>query len=131
VQRQEDIMSDQAAVTREALTPDASLVGTLATWPLADLLLWMHQSGRSAMIRIGSGLDAGVVFFVGGSIFRCEWGAAKGEQALIALLALKDGAFTIIQRLFPDVHPNVSRPTAELLLQCAIALDEGRRPTVA
>ena len=83
------------------------------------------------MLRIGFGLDGGVVFLRNGQIYRCEWGPAKGEDALLGLLGLCDGSFTLIQRAIPDVRPNVQRPTAELLLQCAVALDENRRPTTA
>lgn len=104
-----------------------SLVGTLATWPLDDMLLWMHQGKRTGMVRIGTGLEAGVIFFRDGFLFRCEWGGAFGEQALLELMSLEDAAFVLIQRATPDARANVNRPTAELLLQCSIALDEERR----
>ncbi len=113
--------------TTEDTSADNCLVGTLSTWPLADLLLWMHQSRRSAMVRIGSGLDAGVIFFREGTLFRCEWGSRHGEEALIALLDVEDGSFSIIQRQIPEARPNVRRATPELLLQCAVAKDERRR----
>ncbi|MEE8409929.1 MAG: DUF4388 domain-containing protein [Myxococcota bacterium] len=103
------------------------LVGSLETWPLADVILWLHQGGRSAMVRVGVGINAGVLFFVNGHLFRAEWGHLKGEQALIALLGLTHGAFTLIQRQPPDARPNIIRPTAELLLQLAVAQDERSR----
>jgi len=110
---------------------DSCLVGSLETWPLADLLLWLHQSGRTAMIRLGSGLEAGVLFFREGYLFRCEWGPLAGEEALVSLLGLKRGAFQIIQRDIPDARPNIGRPTAEVLLQCAVAADERARGPLA
>lgn len=110
---------------------DNCLVGTLANWPLNDLLLWMHNSKRTGMVRVGVGLDAGVVFFREGQLFRCEWGGTFGEPALLELLSIEDGAFSLIQRGVPDARTNIARPTAELLLQCTIALDEDRRATTA
>jgi hypothetical protein len=107
---------------------DSCLVGTLATWPLADLLFWMHENRRTGMVRVGPALDAGVIFFSHGVLYRCEWGDLSGEHALIALLGLLDGTFSIIQRAIPEARPNITRATPELLLQCAVALDERRRP---
>ncbi len=124
-------MSDQCSVTREVPSLDSCLVGTLSAWPLADLLLWLHQSERTAMLRVGMGLEAGIIFFRHGQVYRCEWGGIKGEQALIGLLGLADGSFTLIQRAIPDVRPNIARSTPELLLQCAVALDEHRQPRKA
>jgi len=124
-------MSDQSVVTPEVPSPESCLVGTLSAWPLTELLLWLHQGERTAMLRVGMGLDAGIVFFRGGQLYRCEWGKEGGEQALIGLLGLSDGSFTLIQRAIPDVRPNIQRSTAELLLQCSVALDERRRPTSA
>lgn len=113
-------MSDQSTLS-------GCLIGTLETWPLSDLLVWLHQTQRTAMVRVGSGLDAGVIFFREGSLVRCEWRGASGEDALLALLAEARGSFTLIQRALPDARPNIRRATPELLLQCTLALDEYRR----
>lgn len=106
---------------------DTCLVGSLDVWPLPDLLLWLHQTGRTAMVRIGSGLSAGVIFFSRGRMFRCEWGKQRGEQALMGLLVLREGSFALIQRGIPEARPNIVRPTAEVLFQCAVAIDEQAR----
>ncbi len=120
-------MQSRPAIVSEQSTVDTCLVGTLETWPLADLLVWLHQSGRTAMVRVGSGLEAGVLFFREGTLIRCEWRGLGGEDALIGLLGMHGGSFALIQRSVPEVRPNVARRTPELLLQCAIALDERRR----
>ncbi len=106
---------------------DGCLVGTLETWPLSDIILWLHQSQRTGMLRLGTGLDAGVLFFRDGWLYRCEWGQLIGEQALFALLDLKRGSFSLMQREPPDARPNIQRPTAELLFNLTVALDEQRR----
>jgi hypothetical protein len=106
---------------------DGCLVGTLDTWPLSDIVMWLHQSRRTAMLRVGAGMTAGVLFFKDGELFRCEWGNLGGEQALIALLSLSRASFSLIQREPPEARPNIYRQTPELLLQLAVAMDERRR----
>jgi hypothetical protein len=112
-------------------TLNSCLIGTLDTWPLSDLLVWLHQTQRTAMVRIGAGLDAGVLFYREGNLVRCDWRGRHGEEALLALLAEAEGSFTLIQRALPDVRANIRRSTPELLLQCSLALDEYRRASGA
>ena len=110
---------------------DTCLVGTLDSWPLSEICTWLHLTQRSAMLRVGVGLEAGVVFFNGGELYRAEWGTLTGEQALLALLDVGNGSFALIQRDVPMPHPNVRTPTAELLLRCAISKDERARARTA
>lgn len=110
---------------------NACLVGTLEVWPLADLLTWLHTSQRDAMVRVGSGLEAGVIFFRSGNLVRCEYKMLRGEEALLCLLDLSHGSFALIQRAGPNVHPNIERPTAELLLQHTVAFNENRARKIA
>lgn len=106
---------------------ESCLIGDLQTWPLAELLLWLHQTRRTAMLRIGGGLDGGVIFLKHGYLYRCEWGRSRGEQALVALMRVREGAFSLVQRSFPEPAANIRKPTAELLLQCALVLDHDNR----
>jgi hypothetical protein len=121
-------MTANLALQEEApSTLDNCLVGTLDTWPLSDIVMWLHQSRRTAMLRVGAGLSAGVLFFKEGELFRCEWGPLGGEQALIALLGVRRASFSLIQREPPEARPNIHRHTPELLLQLAVAMDERHR----
>ncbi|MBN1960080.1 MAG: DUF4388 domain-containing protein [Deltaproteobacteria bacterium] len=97
--------------------PDSCMVSSLETWPLYDLLLWLHESHRTAMVRVGFSLDAGVIFFRNGHLIRCEYKMLRGEEALWCLLGVNDGDFSLIQRAIPEVSANIWRPTAEILLQ--------------
>lgn len=103
---------------------ESCLAGRLEDWPLPDLLHWLHQSGRTAMLRIGDGLDSGVIFFRDGDLYRCELARFGGESALVELLARKAGRFCLIQRQVPEPRRNIQLPTRQLLLQCTVALDE-------
>ena len=104
-----------------------SLVGTLETWALEDLLLWLNRSCRTGMVRVGVGLQAGVIFIKSGQIYRCEWGRLRGEKALLALMQVRQGVFSLVQRESPEPKANVFVATEQLLLEAAIALDESRR----
>jgi len=94
---------------------DPSPVGTLDECSLRDLLGWCQGLRQSAMIRVGLGLEAGVVFVYEGEVFRCEWGHLVGEQALFGLLALRVGTYSLVTREIPRPHANVHTPTADLL----------------
>ena len=114
--------------THSAASDDRSgLVGQLEAWPLEEILLWLLQSERSAVLRIGTGREQATLLVRGGHLSRVEWGARMGEEALIALFSIPVGAFNLMLREPPDVRANVLRPTPELLLQCTLAYDESGR----
>ena len=100
------------------------LVGQLETWPLEEILLWLYESERSAVLRIGTGREHAMLMVRKGHLWRVEWGARGGEDALIALFGLSAGAFNLMLREPPDARANIKRPTPELLLQCTLAYDE-------
>ena len=122
-------MTQETAPLQNQLQGESCMVGNLETWPLMDLLLWLNKTGRSAMVRVGAGLDAGVIFFHKGHLFRCEWGPHTGEQALWGLLHVNRGIFSLIQRDVPTPRPNIHHPTEQLLLHYAVARDEQGRAT--
>lgn len=109
---------------------DSCMVGNLETWPLSDLTMWLNNSGRTAMIRIGADLNAGILFFHAGQLTRAEWGQLHGEHAVYALLNVRQGLFTVIQRKM-TANPNITISTEQLLLQHAVARDELQRKAVA
>jgi hypothetical protein len=89
--------------------------GTLEEWTIRGLLEWLHTEKRTAMLRVGEGLDACVVFFKEGTIYRCEWGHKSGDLGVEALLNLEEGKFCLIQRAFPEPLRNVAQDTPTLL----------------
>ena len=106
---------------------DGCIVGDLDTWALPNVIGWLHQGRRTAMVRVGQGLTAGVLFFREGHLTRCEFHGLDGEDALECLLEMNDGTLNIIQREIPDARPNVFKPTAEVLLGCTAPLHELRK----
>src|SRR6185437_3276350 len=91
------------------------ITGSLQKWSVIELLRWLHVEKRTAMVRVGQGLTGCVVFFREGQLYRCEWGAMRGDDAVMALMELKEGNFTLIQRPFPEPPRNVGLPTSVLL----------------
>jgi hypothetical protein len=111
--------------TQSSMPDDRScLVGQLETWPLEEILLWLYQSERSAVLRIGTGREHAMLLVRAGQLSRVEWGARMGEDALIALFGIPAGAFNLMLRQPPDARPNILRPMPELLLQVALAYDD-------
>ena len=53
------------------------MAGNLESWPLADVLMWLHRARRSALVRVGSGLVRGKIYVRYGHVFRCDWGQAS------------------------------------------------------
>lgn len=113
--------------TSAARNDSSCLVGQLEAWPLEEILLWLYQSERSAVLRIGTGREHAMLLVRNGHLSRVEWGSRTGEDALIALFSMQVGAFNLMLREPPDARANVLRPTPELLLQCTFAYEESDR----
>ncbi len=98
---------------------DRCLTGDVSSWSVQDIVLWLHRGGRSGMLRIGEGLDAGVIFFAAGFLFRVEWGGLAGEEALAKMIAVDSGAYHLILRDIPRPEPNIHQNTESLLARFA------------
>jgi hypothetical protein len=107
---------------------DGCLVGTLSAWPLPDLLLWLYDTRRTAMVRIGSGFGAATLFLDEGVLFRCEWGHLEGRDVLEHVFALDEASFCVIQRDFPHPPPNFFLPQSDLLRRCRERVRMAHKP---
>ena len=88
---------------------------TLEKWPLEVVLGCLHRHRRTAMLRVGQGMNAGVVFVRHGEVVRCEWSTLLGEEALLALLELRAGPLLVLQREIPAARPNVRMSWDEVM----------------
>ncbi len=122
-----DVINFEQARTKANRGIEGCMVGDVDSWPVVDLLLWLNKAGRSGMIRVGEGLEAGVAFFANGFLFRCEYDGLRGTQAVAAMLAINSGTFRVIQRDVPRPRPNVHQDTEELIMSLVIASDEGHQ----
>ena len=105
-------------ITRqEEAEHDSSFTASAKDWLLVDLLIWLHKGHRTALVRVGTGLHAGVVFFDHGVLYRCEWDDKRGLDALLALCRLGDAELCVMQRQLSGPRANISDPTEEVLAQ--------------
>lgn len=104
-----------------------SLVGDFRDWPLHEVLSWLSHGRRSALLRVDQAIGRAHVFVRDGQIFRVEAGTETGEAALLTLLTVEKGPFTLMLRTPPDARCNFTLSTGEFLLQAAASMDEWYR----
>lgn len=97
-------------------------IGELTPEALVALLGRLHDERCTGMLRVGPGLDAGVIFFHDGTVTRCEWRTLWGEEALMAILGVARASFMLIRRGIPQPAANIGLTTPDLLQHCAAAL---------
>ena len=114
---------DAAAFEQAERGLRTSLNGDLKSWSAYDIVTWLVQTRRSAILTIGGGLRASRIFVRNGQIFRAEHGAERGENAVLLLLQILEGEFQLLLRAPPDAHPNVLVTTEELLYQAVAAIN--------
>ena len=117
------------------MTKDAPVAGStegmegdIGSFSVLDMLHWLHASKRSVVMRISAGGAPAWIFVLSGEVQRAEWRHLRGAEAVYALAGLDHGTFWLSKHLATDaaaMDPNVTTPTAQLLLQCAVLLDEG------
>jgi hypothetical protein len=120
-------MSERTPASRDGTSANRWMVGKLSTWPLLDMLRWLHLNGRSAVLRIGIPPNEGIVVVEDGNICACAWRQTAGEVALLGLLSLKEASFTILRGEKVPLLRNIVTATPELLLQSSFVLSRGAR----
>lgn len=99
----------------DGTTKRGAFAGQLADTSVSELLLTLVQGGHSGVLRVTSAEhDEGTVWFDSGRLIDAQIGTTNAENAIQALLTLKDGAFeveyTSVQRT-----QTISMAPAELL----------------
>jgi hypothetical protein len=95
---------------------EPGLAGDLRDWPIGDVLIWLHTSRRTAVLRMRAGDSQGKIWVKGGQILGCLWGNVEGEAALGAMLAQTHGSFTVTLDEATERSNNVRVPTPQCLL---------------
>ncbi|TBH21748.1 DUF4388 domain-containing protein [Thermus thermamylovorans] len=89
-----------------------------------DLLQLLAQGGRTGVFQVEAGGERGEVYLERGKPVHAAFRGRVGEEALLAVLALKEGRF----RFLPAVRPPVGSlegPLEAYLLRAVRHLDEG------
>ena len=92
---------------------------------LPDVIQALANGRKTGLLRIGSGDQNGEIQFLDGAIVNATFGRRAREDAVYAMLALKDGDFA----LDPSFRPTerVMQESCEaLLLEGMRRIDEGQ-----
>ncbi len=98
--------------------------GEISKWPIVDMLMWLHDSHRSVLMRVDANQKIGWLTVCNGTVMRCEYDGLVGKAALFALLSLTYGYFNVSAQVGTSIMRNIYAPTQKLLLQHAIKVDE-------
>jgi hypothetical protein len=69
---------------------------------LPEIVQVLWHGRKTGSLRIRSGKSTGEIHFVDGSLYNALWENVRGEEAVYAMLALKQGDFSL--------DPNVRAP---------------------
>jgi response regulator RpfG family c-di-GMP phosphodiesterase len=78
------------------------VAGSLLEMALPDIVQVLWHGRKTGSLRIRSGKSTGEIHFVDGSLYNALWENVRGEEAVYAMLALKQGDFSL--------DPNVRAP---------------------
>jgi CheY-like chemotaxis protein len=101
----------------------SGIVGRLADLSLLDLLQTLHLGSKDAEVVITAPAGRGGINLYEGQIVAARYDRLQGEDALFALVGLRDGLFEVRFGAQPPV-PNIGMPTEPLMLEAARRLDE-------
>ena len=93
------------------------LTGSLAQWPLKDLIPMLSASRQSGRIELADGAARGEIYLREGVIVHAAAGADAGQPALVTLMGWLSGAFSFS----PNVEAprlTLAGPTDQLLAEC-------------
>lgn len=105
----------------------SGMVGGLEIFDVAQLLA---LSGKSKAIRVAHGREEGVLVFDCGKLVHASTAALQGSEAFFAMAGWEAGSFVELPRAKArGFRPNITMPTANLMLEAARLRDEDRRAT--
>lgn len=99
------------------------LAGSLSDVALPDVIQVLSNGRKTGLLRVTSGGLAGEIHFYEGQISNGKLGAHAREEAIYAMLALKEGEFSFDSTFEPTDRP-ISGSTEALLLEGMRRMDE-------
>lgn len=104
--------------------------GSVASFPVVDLLQFMEMGAKTGSLEIKSTEKNAVVFFDKGVIVHSESGRLRGSNAIYHIISWQDGIFVYT----PDITPpevTVRENLSHLLLEGIRLMDEEARDNTA
>jgi hypothetical protein len=106
-------------------SPHPEIVGDLGEWPASGILMWLHETGRTATMRVRCGSTTAIVRYEDGVLLACECNGSYGEDALFTVLGLASGTFAITHGV-ERTERNIVAPVEEVILRWGLACDRRR-----
>lgn len=112
-------------IVDEAIDCAERLSGRLSALGAAEVIQMLCLGRKTAALRITAGDTAGCVFVEQGKLVHATWGDKAGEDAIGAILAIREGLFRMTPK--PNgTEPTISRNWEHVLIDCARRIDERR-----
>jgi response regulator RpfG family c-di-GMP phosphodiesterase len=99
------------------------LAGSLSDVALPDVIQVLSNGRKTGLLRVTSGAVTGEIHFFEGQMANAKFGAHAREEAIYAMLALKDGDFSFDSTFEPTDRP-ITASTETLLLEGMRRMDE-------
>lgn len=114
----------QGAAGQEVL-----LSGTVEHLAISDLLQILSLNGKDGSVHLREGDNRGRIDFEGGDIVHAECGRIRGTKALYRMLGWTRAEFRVVPRSGGVAERSVDGPTAGVLMEGLVSLDEWHRLT--
>jgi DNA-binding response OmpR family regulator len=103
------------------------LAGSVEHLAISDLLQILSLNAKDGTVRLTREGGEGRIEFVGGRIVDAEAGTARGTKALYRMLGWSDATFKVLSRDADVQAPTIAAPTATVLMDGLVSLDEWAR----
>ncbi len=105
--------------------PQSQFSGVLHALRIADLIQLLNSTAQSGVLTIHDNRqETGKFFFVKGEIKRAEYGGASREDAVYAVLRVKDGSFEFVRQEVEMPSDPIQSTTISMLLEGCRRADE-------
>ena len=99
-----------------------TLEGTIEEIALYELLQLFEMIGNEGILHLHSSGGSGTISFMDRAIMDARWNTLQGEDALLKMLDLKEGTFTLKPG---DIQPgSIMKPIGYVVIETARLLDE-------
>jgi CheY-like chemotaxis protein len=109
---------------------ETALSGNLSHLDLPGVVQMLSHSRQAGALHVNAETIDGIIFFEGGDIFHAEAGDLVGEDAVVQIVKLCNGAETGVYKFIPGATAatrTVLRSSTELMLDAFRELDENEQ----
>jgi DNA-binding response OmpR family regulator len=106
---------------------ESLLAGSVEHLAMSDLLQILSLNGKDGTVRLKRAVGEGRIEFVEGKIVDAQTGSARGAKALYRMLGWSDATFKVVPREDEVAQATIAVPTATVLMDGLVSLDEWER----